>query len=105
MPKSSYGKGSVVFVFLMFICFVITTILANHINESELNEDTINAYFIKIEILNKMYSGIFVAGISAFCTGLVSIFDQKDRGFLVIISTIFGAACTVYFILDRLFIH
>ncbi len=105
MPKTNYGKWTVGLVFIMFILFVITSILANHINRTEFNVDTINANFINIEILNRLYTGIFVAGIAALINGLISIFDKKDRGFLVWISTIFGAACTLYFIIERLFFH
>jgi len=105
VPKSNYGKWSVGLVVLMFILFVISSILASKIIKSEPRGDTINAYFINMEILNRLYTGVFVAGISAFINGLISFFDKKDRGFLVIISTIFGAACTVYFILDRVFLH
>ena len=47
----------------------------------------------------------FGAGISALATGLISIIKQKERAFLVFLSTLVGAALTFFLIAEFLFPH
>ena len=101
MPKSSYGKWSVWSIFAMFGLFFFSSLLKYYINRSISDGNTLHEYTIGMSILEMLIRGGFAAGISALLNGLIGIFDQKDRGLLINISTIFGAALTTYFILGQ----
>jgi len=98
MPKSNYGKWSVGSVLVMFALFFISAILKDQIISQSPTGDTIHTYFISRSILEIIIRGGFTAGISAFLNGMISIFDQKERGVLIYSSTIIGAAFTLFFI-------
>jgi len=103
MPKTNYGKWSVGLIFAMFVLFVIISFLANTLNESAPTGDTIFAYSISRSALEISMPLAFSAGIAAFVNGLISIFNQKERGVLVYASTIIGAAFTFFYIIELLF--
>lgn len=105
MPKSSYGKWSVGSIFAMFALFFISSLLTNNVNVAVPDEDTIHAYTISRSLLEILIRGGYTAGISALLNGLIGIFNQKDRGLLIYTSTIFGAAVTLFFIVNFLFPH
>ncbi len=104
MPRSNYGKWSFGSAIVMFVLLIAGSFLSQYINGLVLNEDTVYKYSISRSILQMLLQGGFAAGISALLNGLISIFNQKDRGGLVIISTIFGSAATLYFIVDLIFL-
>ena len=94
MPKTSYGRWSVGCVVGMFFIFSVRPIIFRVVFNSTPPEGILGRY-----LMENLVRGGFAAGISALMLGLVSIFDQKDRGIWVIISTIIGAIATVIFVI------
>ncbi len=103
MPKTKYGKWSVGLIITMFVLFVIGSYITNTLNDSAPTEDTIYTYSISRSVLDISMHLAFSAGIAAFVNGLISIFDQKERGALVFASTIVGAAFTFFYVINLLF--
>ena len=103
MQKTEYGKWSVVLIFAMFVLFIIVSYLTNTLSKSAPTGDTINSYFLSRSFLEIAMGLSFSAGIAAFVNGLISVFNQKERGVLVYASTIIGAAFTFFYFLRRFF--
>jgi hypothetical protein len=102
MPKQNLGKWSIGLILAMFILFVIGFTLANTLYESIPAGGTIFKDIISRPVLAlSMLAGI-AAGITAFVTGLIAILKQKERAFLVYVSTLIGAAFTLYIIAELL---
>jgi hypothetical protein len=105
MPKGKCGKWSVGLILAMFALFFIGTSLTNTLYESVPAGDTILADIKgRPALAISMLTG-FGAGISALVIGLISIIKQKERAVLVYISTIVGAALTLFLIGEFLFPH
>ena len=89
----------------MFVLFVIGSSLTNTLYESVPAGGTIFADIISRPALAISMLVGFGAGISALVTGLISIIKQKERAVLVYISTLVGAALTLFLIGEFLFPH
>lgn len=103
MPRSNYGKWSFGSAIAMFVLLISGTALSKHLDNIAFTGDTINTHIFGNYITQLLLQFGFTAGITALICGLISIFNQKDRGGLIIISTIFGAAATLYFIVVLIF--
>ncbi len=98
MPKTKMGKWSLGLIILMPILFVIATSFMSTFYKSVQAGDTVLADVAQRPALAlTMLAGV-VCGVSAFITGLIAIINFKDRGILVFVSTIIGAAPTLYII-------
>ena len=105
MVKTNLGKWSVGLILVMLVLFFVGTSLADTIYESVTAGGTVIADIIARPALAISMLVGFGAGISALVTGLISIIKQKERGVLVYISTLAGAALTVFLILEFIFPH
>lgn len=83
MPKTFYGKWSVGFIlgFLLFLSIFYLVIKAGYRG----GDSFFSNPFLVIPILMSA-----ACGIMSFSSGMISIFKQKERNLLVIISTILG---------------
>ncbi len=105
MPKTTLGKWSIGLILAMFILFIIGSSLPNILYESvpaggTILKDVVARPFLAISMLVGMASGI-----SAFVTGLVVIIKRKERAVLVYLSTLVGAAITLFLVAEILFPH
>lgn len=100
MPKTNYGKWALGSIVAMFLLFSIRPIISKYIFNSVPSEGFISRY-----IMENLTRGAFAAGMSALVNGLISIFDKKDRGVWIVVSTIIGAIATVIFIVLFFFPH
>ena len=102
MPKTKLGKWSLTLILAMFALFFIGPFLADFLYESvpagdSLFEDIVSRPALAIAMLLG-----FSAGVLAFVTGLISIFKHQERAVLVFVSTLVGAAPTIYLIAEFL---
>ncbi len=105
MPKTNLGKWSVVLIPVMFVLFFIGSSLTDSLYESVPAGDTLFADIIGRPALALSMLVGFGAGISALVTGLISILKKKERALLVYVSTLVGAALTLFLIAEFLFPH
>jgi len=105
MPKTNCGKWSVGLIFMMFVLLFVGSSLTNTLYESITAGDTIFADIISRPALALSMLAGFGAGISALVTGLISIIKQKERAVLVFVSTLVGAALTLFLIAEFAFPH
>ncbi len=102
MPKTILGKWSVGLILAMFALFIIGFALTDTLYESvpaggTILEDIVSRPALAISMLVG-----FGSGFSALVTGLISIIKQKERAFLVYVSTLVGATFTLYIIAELL---
>ena len=96
LPKTIAGRWSVALIVLMPVLFFSGSSFTNSIYKSVPAGDTILADIGARPVLAlTMLSGM-AAGIAAFITGLLAIIRQKERAFLVYLSTLVGALFVVY---------
>jgi len=105
IPGDSLGRWSVGLVAVMPILFFIGSTFLSSLYESVPAGRTILADitarpFLALAMLSGMASGI-----SGFITGLLAIVKQKDKTFLVYISTVIGGLLTLYLIAELAFPH
>lgn len=105
MPKTRTGKWSVWLVPAMVLLFFIGFSLADTLYAATPAGDTIFADIVSRPALALSMLVGFGAGVSAFVIGLISLIKQKERSALVFISTLIGAALTVFLIAEFLFPH
>jgi len=105
MPKTNLGRWSVGLILGFFVLIFVGSSLTNSLYESVPAGDTVFADIISRPALALSMLAGFGAGISAFVTGLFSIIKQKERALLVFVSTLIGAALTLYLIGEFLFPH
>ena len=105
MPKTNLGKWSVGLILTMFVLLFIGTSLTDTLYDSVPAGNTILADIISRPALAISMLAGFGAGVSALVTGLISIIKQKERAFLVFLSTLVGAALTFFLIAEFLFPH
>jgi hypothetical protein len=105
MAKTKLGKWSIGLILGMVGLFVIGLSLADTLYESVPAGGTILADISSRPALAISMLLGFGAGISAFVTGLISIIKQKERAFLVFLSTFVGAALIIFLIGEFLFPH
>ncbi len=105
MPKTNQGKWSVGLVLAMFILFVIGMSLPNTLyNSVPAGETILKDISARPALAISMLIG-FGAGISALITGLISIIKHGERAILVYLSTLLGAALTLFVIAELIFPH
>ena len=103
MPKTNFGKWSVVLIIAMFILIIIGFSLSDTMYESvpaggTILEDIVQRPALAISMLVGWGAGFF-----ALVTGLISIIKHKERNLLVYLSTLIGAGLTVFLIANFLF--
>lgn len=103
MPKTKLGKWSVGLILAMFLLFILGSSLASSLYDSVPAGDTLFEDIVGRPALALSMLAGFSAGISAFVSGLISIIKKKERAFLVFVSTLVGAAPTLYVIAELIF--
>ena len=105
MPKTVLGKWSIVLIVVMPLLFIIGMSLTNTLYESVPSGDTILQDISgRPALALTMLSGM-ASGISAFILGLVAIVRQKERVFLVYVSTTIGALLILFLLGEVIFPH
>ena len=105
IPTTILGKWSVGLIVAMPILFLIGTSFNNIFYPSKPAGATILADIAARPALTlTMLAGI-TAGISAFVTGLLAIFRQKDYTLLVYLSSLLGAFLVLFLMGEILFPH
>ena len=84
----------------MLLIFSVRPLVFKFVFDSAPPEGFLGRY-----LMENLVRGGFAAGLSALMLGLISIFDQKDRGIWVILATIMGAIATVLFVILYFFPH
>ena len=105
MPKSNLGKWSVGLIVAMFILFFVGISMTDTLYESVSAGGTILKDIVSRPVLAISMLAGMASGISALVTGLVAIIKRKERAILVYVSTLVGAALTLYLIAEILFPH
>lgn len=105
MPKTNVGKWSLGLIIVMPLLFVIGMSFTDSLYESVPAGGTIAADIGSRPALAITMLAGMASGISALITGLIAIFKQKERTVLVYVSTIIGAALTVFLIAEIGFPH
>jgi hypothetical protein len=105
MPKTKLGQWSVWLIPAMVLLFILGFSLADSLYDGVPAGDTILEDIRgRPALALSMLSG-FGAGVAALVTGLISIIKQKERALLVFVSTLIGAALTLYLIAELVFPH
>ena len=105
LPKTISGKWSVVLIVFMPILFFIGSSFTNSIYKSVPSGETILADIgARPALALTMLAGM-TTGVSAFITGLLAITRQKEKAFLVYISTVIGALFLIYLVGEIMFPH
>ena len=105
MAKTTLGKWSIGLILAMPILFAMGMSFTNSLYKSVPAGNTILADIISRPALAIAMLAGFAAGISAFITGLMAIFKQKERAILVYLSSLVGAALILYIIGEFLYPH
>jgi hypothetical protein len=105
MPKSTLGKWSLGLIIAMPILLFIGMNFTISLYESVPSSDTFLAEITNRPVLAITMLAGFAAGVSAFITGLIAIFRQKDRAILAYASTLVGFLFTLYLIAELAFPH
>ena len=98
MAKTTLGKWSIGLILAMPILFAMGMSFTNSLYKSVPAGNTILADIISRPALAIIMLTGFAAGISAFITGIMAIFKQKERAILVYLSSLVGAALILYII-------
>ena len=105
MPKTNLGKWSVGLILGMFLLFFVGMSFTNSLYETVSAGGTIIKDIGQRPALALSMLAGFGAGIAALITGLIAIIKQKERVILVYLSTLVGAALTLFLIAEFLFPH
>ena len=105
MAKTTLGKWSIGLILAMPILFAMGMSFTNSLYKSVPAGNTILADIISRPALAIAMLAGFAAGISAFITGIMAIFKQKERAILVYLSSLVGAALILYIIGEFLYPH
>ena len=105
MAKTTLGKWSIGLILAMPILFAMGMSFTNSLYKSVPAGNTILADIISRPALAIIMLTGFAAGISAFITGIMAIFKQKERAILVYLSSLVGAALILYIISEFLYPH
>jgi hypothetical protein len=105
MPKTVLGKWSLGLIIAMPLLFLIGMSFTDSLYESVPAGGTILADIVSRPALAITMLVGMAAGVSAFITGLITIIKQKERTLLVYVSTIVGAALTLFLIAEIIFPH
>lgn len=100
LPKTKLGTWSIVLIVLMPAAIFIGSLLADTLYASVHSGDTIlKDIVIRPFIALTMLTGM-AFGIAAFIIGMISIIRQKERAFLVYLSTVIGALLILFLIAE-----
>ncbi|KKP69737.1 hypothetical protein A2X44_04665 [candidate division CPR3 bacterium GWF2_35_18] len=100
MPKTLFGKLSVIFITAFFIFIVVFSFFAAF-GQKGGEESFFDNLYLAIPIL---LAG--VSGVTSFITGLICLIkNREDRGPLVAISTAIGFVVTFFMLGEILFPH
>ena len=103
MPKTRFGKWSVLLIVVFFVLFILVQIIAAvGRGQGAFERDSFNIYQILIP------STIIPAGISGLCAffcGIWAIIKYKERSILVFISTAVGFLALDFVLGEILFPH
>ena len=105
MPKTTLGKWSIGLVPAMVLLFILGFSLTNSLYASVPAGGTIIADIAGRPALALSMLAGFGAGIAAFVIGLIGIIKNKERGALVFVSTLIGAAVILFLIAEFTFPH
>ena len=105
MPKTILGKWSIGLVPAMVLLFFLGFSLTDTLYAGVPAGGTIFADILGRPALALSMLAGFGAGISAFIVGLIGIIQRKERGALVFISTLVGAAVVLFLIAEFVFPH
>lgn len=95
-PTTILGKWSIGLIIAMPVLFVLGSSLANSLYKSAPAGGTILADTAARPALALTMLAGMAAGISAFITGLIATFKQKEKSLLVYISTAIGALLVLF---------
>ena len=91
MPKTRFGKWSVLLIVVFFVLFILVQITAAvGRNQGAFDSDSFNAYQILIPIT------IIPAGICGIAAFLTSIVKSKERSVSVILATAIGLLVLIF---------
>jgi hypothetical protein len=105
MAKTTLGKWSIGLILAMPILFAMGTSFTNSLYQSVPAGNTIFADIISRPALAITMLAGFAAGISAFITGIVAVFKQKERAILVYLSSFIGVGVILFIIGEFLYPH
>lgn len=105
MPKTNLGKWSLGLIIAMPLLLIIGMSFTDTLYEGVSSGSTLLADISGRPALALTMLAGFASGISAFVTGLIAIIKQKDRGILVYVSTLVGAALILFLIAEFSFPH
>jgi len=89
----------------MFVLFIFGSSLSDTLYQSVPAGGTVLADIVSRPALAISMLAGFGAGIAALVTGLISIIKHKEHAVLVFLSSLVGAALTVFLIAEFLFPH
>jgi len=105
LPKTKLGKWSFGLIIAMFLLFFIGRLLyLTKYASLPPGESILRDIEMRPGVALPMLSG-FIAGIISFIFGLISIFENRDRSILVLISTAIGGLLILQLAGEILFPH
>ena len=105
MPRSRPGKWSVGLIVAVPLLFAAGMSFTRSLYASVPAGGTIlRDIAVRPALALTMLAGM-AAGVSAFITGLLSIFRQKDHALLVYLSSLIGALLVLYLVAEAAFPH
>lgn len=105
MARTKPGKWSVWLIVVMPILFFVGSSFSDSIYESVSAGDSILADIGGRPALALTMLAGMAAGIAGFITGLLGIIKQKEKAYLVYLSTVIGGLLTIYLIAELAFPH
>jgi len=105
LPVTTPGKWSVGLTLAMPLLFIIGSSFTNSLYGSVPAGNTILTDIAARPALALTMLGGMAAGISAFFTGLLAIVRQKERAFVVYLTSMIGALFIVFLAGEILFPH
>ncbi len=98
MPKTTLGKWSLWLIIAMPVLFFVGSSLANSLYASTPSGNTILEDISRRPLLASTMLVGMASGILAFVTGMISIFQKKERALLVYLSTIIGLLFVLFLV-------
>ena len=105
MPATPIGMWTVWLVIAMFLLFFIGTSTTNTLYASVPSGNTILEDIGARPLLALSMLAGMLAGASGFVTGLLAIFQKKERTVLVYAATLIGGFIIIFLIGEMLFPH
>ena len=104
-PNTKSGKWSIGLIIAMPLLFIAGTSFTNTLYASvPAGGSIMQDIAMRPALALTMLAGM-AAGISAFAAGLVAIVSQKERSFLVFISTVIGTLLIIFLVVEFIFPH